>query len=291
MQDQSVCAVIVTYHPSAKMVDNLSDMLDQVQGLVVVDNGSTANELRQLRVAAQGFGFHLIENGENLGIAAALNQGVTFAKDKGYPWVIFFDQDSGITEGFVDRMFATWKSHPDRERVCSVHPKYIDPETGIESLVRRASDGGPIISMTSGALMPVWIFTKLGFFAADFFIDEVDTEYCFRLRAAGYLIADSREAVLFHSCGHPRNVSLFGFKIRPSYHSATRRYYMSRNRLVVYLRFFPAFPRWVLLFMNVSLRETAKCLIAEEYRARKLRNILLGTWDGLTRRMGRREGL
>src|SRR5271165_4899297 len=164
MQDQSVCAVIVTYHPSAKMVDNLSDMLDQVQGLVVVDNGSTANELRQLRVAAQGFGFHLIENGENLGIAAALNQGVTFAKDKGYPWVIFFDQDSGITEGFVDRMFATWKSHPDRERVCSVHPKYIDPETGIESLVRRASDGGPIISMTSGALMPVWIFTKLGFF-------------------------------------------------------------------------------------------------------------------------------
>jgi hypothetical protein len=37
--------------------------------------------------------------------------------------------------------------------------------------------------------------------------------------------------------------------------------------------------------------ETAKCFLGEEDRGRKLRNFLLGTWDGLTGRMGKRENL
>jgi len=291
MPVRPVCAVIVTYHPHAGMIENLSDILSQVRGLVVVDNGSSADELRLVQNASQRLGFHLIENEDNLGIAKALNQGICWAIKKDYPWVVLFDQDSRITENFVDQMFATWEKHSERERVCSVHPKYIDPETRTEALVRRASDGGPIVSMTSGALMPAWIFERLGMFAADFFIDEVDTEYCLRARAAGYLIADSRSAVLLHSSGHPRKGSLLWFKFRPDDHSAMRRYYMSRNRIVVYGRYFDEFPRWVMLFAIVSLRETIKCLIAEHDRVRKLRNCLLGAWDGLTGRMGRREGL
>ncbi len=43
--------------------------------------------------------------------------------------------------------------------------------------------------------------------------------------------------------------------------------------------------------MYQSLRETTKCFIAEQNRARKFRNFLLGTWDGLTGRMGKRDGL
>jgi rhamnosyltransferase len=233
----------------------------------------------------------LIENEENLGIAAALNQGIQWAIAKGYQWVILLDQDSTITDEFASHMFATWKSHPEHERVCSIHPKYIDPDTGREALVRRAEDGGPIISMTSGALMPTWVFTQLGLFASDLFIDEVDTEYCLRIRASGYLVIDSREAVLLHSAGHSQGKVVLGFRFRPSFHSPMRRYYMARNRVVVYRRYFRTFPRWILLFTMVSLRETLKCLLSEPGRARKLRNMALGTWDGLTGQMGRREGL
>src|SRR5260370_28561735 len=174
MTAQSVCAVIVTYHPSAKMLENIAQVLAQVQGLVVVDNGSNDDELDPLRVASRTVGFKLIENGENLGIAEALNQGVFWAKSRGYPWVILFDQDSGITDGFIDQMLASWKSHPDRERVGSIHPKYVDPETGVEPVVRRAGDGGPVFSFTSGSLMPVWLFYKIGNFASRYFINSVD---------------------------------------------------------------------------------------------------------------------
>ena len=203
MTAQSVCAVIVTHHPSAEMLANLSHVLAQVEGLVVVDNGSNTVELGPLRAASSALGFHLIENGENLGIAEALNQGVCWAKSQGYPWLILFDQDSAITHRFVEQMFAAWRTHPDCERVASIHPRYVDPKTGIEGDVPRANDDSPLFPMTSGSLLPAWIFDKIGSFASEYFIDLVDWEYCFRIRAAGFLVADSRQAKLLHSPGNP----------------------------------------------------------------------------------------
>lgn len=291
MAHPPVCAVIVTYHPTARMLENLPNVLAQVQGLVVVDNGSSTDELAWLREARETLDFHLMENGDNLGIAEALNRGVLWAKNQGQPWVILFDQDSQITDGFVSRMFEAWQSHPDRERLGSVHPRYIDPGSGIEAAVRRASDGGPVISLTSGALMPTWIFDEIGWFAAEYFIDEVDTEYCYRLRAAGYLIADSKQAVLFHTAGHPKKHTILGFSFRPMNHSATRRYYMTRNRIILYKTYFRVFPRWILQSFHETSRETIKCFLGEQDRAHKFRNFLLGAWDGLTGRMGRRQDI
>jgi len=287
----SVCAVIVTYHPRPTMLAHLPRVLAQVQGMLVVDNGSYPVELEGLRTSSRALGFHLIENGENLGIAEALNRGVRWAKENGYSWVILFDQDSRITDGFVQQMFAALESHPDRARVASIHPRYLDPETRIEAPVPRAGDGGPVRSLTSGALIPVWIFDKIGGFASEYFIDQVDTEYSYRIRAAGYLIADSREAILLHHAGHPTKISILKFTFKPTNHSAIRRYYMSRNRIVVYRKYFRRFPRWILQSMNESFRETVKCFLGEQDRTRKFRNFLLGTWDALTGRMGKREGL
>jgi rhamnosyltransferase len=288
----SVCAVIVTYNPSAGMMGNISGILAQVTEVVVVDNGSRSDELKPLRAVSQTLGFHLIDNGENHGIAEGLNQGVLWAKNKKYSWVILFDQDSRVTDSFIPQMFAAWESHPQRERVGSLHPKYLDPDTGFEPPVWRAEDGGPVISLTSGALMPTWIFDKVGWFASEYFVDCVDFEYCFRLRAAGYLIADSRQAVLLHKAGNAqRTLNFLGFSFRPTHHSAMRRYYMSRNRVAVVRKYFRVFPGWISRFMYDCLRETIKCFVGDNNRVPKFYNFLLGTWDGLTGRMGKREGL
>jgi rhamnosyltransferase len=292
MTSRSVCAVIVTYHPTAGNIELMSSVLPQVQQMVVVDNGSRAEELLQLRAASQTLGFHLIENSENLGIADALNQGIRWAESQGYSWVVLLDQDSRITDSFIAQMFAAWESRPHRQRVGSLHPRYVDPETGFEPPVWRAKDGGPVISLTSGALMPTWIFDKVGWFASEYFIDCVDFEYCFRLRAAGYLIADSRQAVLLHKAGNAqRTLNFLGFSFRPTHHSPMRRYYMSRNRIAVVRKYFRVFPGWISRFTYDCFRETIKCFIGDHDRLRKFRSFLLGTWDGLRGRMGKREGL
>jgi rhamnosyltransferase len=288
---QSVCAVIVTYHPDTAALENMRNVLAQVQELVVVDNGSSTDEVHALRITSRDLSFHMIENGQNLGIAEALNQGVRWAKSEGYSWVVLFDQDSKITEGFIRQMFAAWECHPERERLGSIHPQYADPKTGVEASVPRTTDGNQILPMTSGALMPLWIFDRIGWFASEYFIDVVDWEYCFRIRAAGFLVTDSRHARLLHAAGFPAKTTVLGRTFHPSHHSAIRRYYISRNCIAFYRKYFFIFPRWILNCVYRQLRDMAVCSIAEEDRGRKFRNFLLGTWDGITGKMGERQGL
>jgi rhamnosyltransferase len=283
--------VIVTYHPSTTMLENIPRVLMQVDRLIVVDNGSTDAELVPLRAASAALKFELLENVENLGIAEALNQGIRWAKQQNFQWVMLFDQDSRITENFVRLMFATWEEHPSRDRVCSLHPRYVGPAGSENMYVHRMEDGGPFVSMTSGSLLPTWIFDRIGWFASEYFIDLVDWEYCARIRAAGFLVADSRKASLLHAAGNPVRAKFLGFSFLPSHHSALRRYYIARNSIAFYRKYFGMFPRQILLSAYWQFRGTLKCFILEQNRGRKFRNFLLGTWDGLTGRMGKREWL
>lgn len=287
MVKNNVCAVIVTYHPSAKMLENIPNVLAQVQGLVIVDNGSDAEDLTALRLNAQLDGFQLIENGENLGIAEALNQGVLWAKTEGYQWVVLFDQDSRVTEHFVDSMVNSWREHPQRERVVTMLPRYIDALNGFEIFCHPARDGGPFVSMTSGSLLPTWIFDRIGWFASEYFIDCVDFEYSLRSRAAGYLIASSKDAVLFHSPGKPITLQLFGIiLLRTSNHSAERRYYMIRNRVAMARRHFRTFPVWTIKDLMLTGMDVVKMLIGERSRRAKLAAMFKGLIDGMAGRMG-----
>src|SRR5579862_6760349 len=277
MTNQSVCAVIVTYHPTIKMVEHMRAVQAQVQELVVVDNGSNSDEVAALRSGARSLGFHLCENGKNLGIAEALNQGVGWAREVGYAWVILFDQDSKITEGFVREMFSAWELHPHRQQVAAIHPHYADPDTGIELWVPRAADGSPILPMTSGTLMPLWIFDRIGWFASEYFIDLVDWEYSLRIRVAGFLLADSSKAKLLHSPGNPTKVTILGRVFEHSQHDTVRRYYIWRNCIALHRKYLFSFPLWLLKAAYRQLHDTVVCLIADEDRASHFRSVLLGT--------------
>lgn len=291
MRNPSVCAVVVTYQPRVEMLDHLREISAQVGSLVVVDNGSGANEISALREASRTRDFQLVENGHNLGIAEALNQGVRWAKAEGYAWAILFDQDSKITDGFVREMFAAWESRTDRDLVAAVHPRYSDPSTGVELSVPRAPDGSPILPMTSGSLVPLWIFERIGFFESQYFIDVVDWEYAFRIRASGYVVADANRARLLHAAGCPERRRILGRDLDSSHHNAVRRYYISRNSVVFYRKYFSRFPKWILFCIYRQMRDLLVCGIAERDRWHKFRNFFLGTWDGLRGKMGQREGI
>lgn len=139
--------------------------------------------------------------------------------------------------------------------------------------------------------MPAWIFDKVGWFASEYFIDLVDWEYSFRVRKAGFLVVDSKHATLLHAPGNPSETTLLGHAFHSTHHSAMRRYYLTRNRIVFYRKYIRFFPRGIASGAYAHLKETIVCLLVEKQRARKFRNVLLGTWDALTGRMGKREGL
>jgi rhamnosyltransferase len=292
MPSNSVCAVIVTFRPRSEDLDNFAKVRPQIEDLVVVDNGSPAETLLLLRAASRDLDFALIENGENLGVAMALNIGVKWAESNGSKWVALFDQDSTVTDGFISQMLTDFEKAATRSNLGLLVPQYIDPKSGRERMFGLAQDGGPFVTITSGSLIRTEIFHKCGYFREELFIYAVDDEYSLRLRSKGYSIAQSRDATLLHASGQPSHYYLFGKRLfSSSNHSARARYYLNRNRIWMVRVYGLRFPRWTYEVMMASAKEGVKIMVVEENSWLKVRMMILGMRDGLFMRMGKTVNL
>jgi rhamnosyltransferase len=281
------CAVVITFHPQAVVWDNLAKVRQQVEMLLVVDNGSSPKSLAPFYALPTDPGFTLIENKMNLGIAAALNAGARWARARGFEYVALFDQDSTVTDGFIKAMLATYESHPHRDRLAIVTPRQMERITSRLRGQECAKDGGPLVAITSGSLMPTAIFEQCGWFEEELIIDGVDHEYCFRVRAQGYTLAQCREALLLVAVGSLICHEVLGLKIMAKHYSARRRYYITRNRLVIVGRFWKEHPAWCYRQLRDVFQDTIKVIFFEEQRSLKLRNTARGIHDALFGRMGK----
>ena len=284
----SVCAVVVTFHPDEDIAENLRLLRSQVQGLIVVDNGSPQNSVSLLRKASSSIGFALIENGENLGIATALNIGVLRAENEGFRWVILFDQDSTVTENFVATMIHSFTSSPNAETIGILVPRYIDKRSGTLLPPIRLKSGALEAAMTSGSFIPVALFRAHGFFEDALFIDAVDYEYSLRLRSKGLLIQECPEATLLHSPGTPRIHHFRGrYLFQTANYGAVRRYYQERNKIWVTRRYWRKYPWFCIKLFWFSFKDVSKTILAENCKWEKCLYAALGVGDGLRERMGK----
>jgi rhamnosyltransferase len=288
MSNNRVCAVVVTFRPRAEDLVNLARVRPQVQDLVVVDNGSPEEKLELLREFSRDLEFVLIENGQNLGIAAALNVGVQWAQSNLSKWVVLFDQDSSVTDGFIPQMLKDFADQASRRNILLLVPRYRDPESGVERVCCLDQDGGPFVTITSGSLFPIDAFDKCGYFKEELFIYTVDDEYSLRLRSRGYSIGLSPNAVLHHVSGVPTYYRLFGRQLfQTTNYRPGVRYYISRNRVWMLRSYGAKYPRWVRGAFRSSLIDLCKLAIAEDARWAKFRMIVRGLRDGMLGRMGR----
>ena len=288
MSTRDTCAVISTFHPAPAALENLAKVRLQVEGLVVVDNGSSSSSLAPFRAAICEIKFTLIENGANLGIAAALNIGVRWAKSHGFERVVLFDQDSTVTPEFMNAMRSTYEGHPKQAEIGIVTPRFRNRDGEDVSRSRfMAADGAPLEVMTSGSFIPVSVFDACGGFREEFFIDQVDHEFGFRVREFGFIVAVSENSFLVHVPGSPREHAVFGMmRFKATHHNAMRRYYMTRNGIVMVRRYWKSHPAWSHSVAKALLVLPLQVVLAEKQKWKKLRNILLGTVDALRGRLG-----
>ena len=246
-----ICAVVVTYHPELETLRQLLEVcLRQVAALVVVDNGSDEQCLSLVRswVRSGQFGaFSLIELGENLGVAAAQNRGVAWAREQACVQVLFLDQDSIPAANMVKALEQALADLSGRGlAVAAVGPQLVDRRSGRHSPFvnfnwfgvtrNRCTDSGwkqTDFLISSGMLVPLSVFDKVGLLEEGLFIDNVDMEWCFRARSIGFLLYGVCSAMMMHSVGDQV------FRIGPGVlhrHSPLRQYYIMRNRLLLYRR-------------------------------------------------------
>jgi rhamnosyltransferase len=292
-----VCGVVVLYYPDDSVAENLRAMVAECDSIVAMDNGSSA-EVRGRCEAVPGV--TLISLGENLGVAAALNRGAAWASDRGCEWIVAFDQDSRPQRGMVD---ALWAVHESNSLAAVIGPR-IQEEGAVVSRYRwvRRHPMCPMLFqrvgatnqdlmevtmlVTSGSLIELALWRRLGGFDEALFIDYIDTDYCLRAIRAGRRVAVAANAVLEHRLGDRQTDRLLGREFRPTHHAAFRHYYMARNRVRMWGRHAMAVPHWSLFDLCFAGFNGFRVLAFEKKRWWKLKAIMLGTWDGLFGRFG-----
>lgn len=291
---ESVCAVVVAYNPDSQLVSNVEKLAPQVDGVIVIDNGSNATSSAVIRRLQGMDKVKVFHNIENLGIASALNSGARYALSKCHAWLATFDQDSTAPEGFIASLLDAYEACPYRADVGIVSPRYRDMAC-VPEFIRSCGRGREHekyseikVTMTSGNIVRTSAFIEAGFFDDSMFVDYVDHEFCLRLAKHKIRIIEAWHAVLDHRCGNTTTHRVLGKSIRATNHTALRRYYISRNRVVVFKRYFSQEPWWVLDDMfNFLVREPIKIIFFEERVFAKAKAMLRGTLDGILNRLGR----
>jgi rhamnosyltransferase len=291
------CAVVVTYHPDESVTENLRAAVAECAYVIVVDNASGPDDVAAFAAVA---GVSVIALPGNVGLAAALNVGVGRAAEQGYEWVLTLDQDSRPEPGMTA---ALWATHLTLPRAAVIGPRIHEENSDVRRYrwVRRSkrwplcfqragTDGEdlPEVTMvvTSGSMIEIELWRKLGGFDEALFIDYIDTDYCLRVIRAGRSVAVAGGGVLHHRLGARERRMLMGREFRPTHHAAFRHYYIARNRVMIWRRHALAVPHWAVFDFCFAVFNTARVLLFERDRGAKMAAMLRGTWHGLLGRGG-----
>ncbi len=283
-------AVLVTHGPDlAELKINLAALAPQVAGLVLVDDGSGPEiqaALAPLLARAVGDLPHrAILQPENLGLARAQNAGVAAARDMGAGAVVLADQDSRAAPDMVAVLLRALAARRG-DRPAGVGVDYDEPLRGLAAPVPDAGDVPEMEAViASGSLIPLRALDAIGPFDETLFIDFVDTEWCFRARAAGWGCFAARGARMTHRIGD-RSLRIAG-RAR-AVHAPFRMYYQIRNLLLLARR--PATPSgWIRRQLPRYLARSLVLSLAEPPRGARFRAVLCGIGHGLAGLSGARH--
>lgn len=188
-----VWAGIVTYNPDIdRLEENIDAIKPQVEGVLIFDNGS--NNVNEILYCCEKS--PLICSTDNVGMAKALNRLAGVARSKGATDIVMLDQDSVVTPGFVVSEAAK-----RADGVGIVCPHISDRNVKVADVDRTLTIDVPR-TITSGSMVNLEAWTKVGGYDERLFVDNVDNDFCDNLRAHGYRVVRTNAAKIIHEMGH-----------------------------------------------------------------------------------------
>jgi rhamnosyltransferase len=285
-----VGAVLVTFHPDDLVINNIAAVASQVEQLVVVDNQSDPAFWQRLAEQQPNLEFQRVSNPKNLGIAEAFNIGARVLLAANCDFVMTFDQDSALPDGYVTQLLAAFEQAQQQFGKIGVFGTYFqDKNSGLVFPNHFVAKSDFVIvesTISSGNLIPASTFAQIGFFREDFFIDAVDTEYHLRANSAGLPLVLTRKIILPHCLGEQLVARILWFYVPITSHNHIRRYYIARNRVLTYKLYAQKYPSWFRLELRMFLGDFLTMLFYEKDKIRKLQYTIKGIRDGLQGKTG-----
>lgn len=284
-----VAAVFISYNCSEELPRNIEVLSPQVGWTFVIDNGSlpgSAGTLQRVKVMSR---VTLICLPANVGIAAALNMAMREIDAAGYTWAVTMDQDSMPDASLVADLLTAAKAAD--QPVAVVAPLIFGAKDNslIQGWLPAAINEKinithqTVVCMTSGSLTNVEVWKIVNGFDESLFIDYVDNEYCIRCSENGFYTWQSFAARIYHHLGSRRFHRIFRWRFSATHHSAWRRYFITRNRLYVSIKFWRSQRSYVLNDLKNMVVELIKIVLVEDHKLAKILSIVRGLKDGIVK--------
>ena len=299
LDPSSLVTVTVTFNPEISLLQSQLAALPCESLKLVVDNASQSETLQDIQaLVSRTPNALLLRNGENIGLAAAVNRGVVVARDStpAARFVLLLDQDSEPACGSIEALMEGFEVLQARgERVGCVGPVLLDVATGLTHGFHQCTrwrwkrihpapgsrEQVPCANLNgSGTLVPIDLFLEFGGLEEALFIDHVDTEWAFRVLTRGYGLFGIPQAVFRHRMGETsRRIWLFGWRVWPV-RSPRRHYFLYRNAAILMRRAYV--PRvwkvWAVAKLGVTACVT---LVTGPRRSAQVRNMASGVRDAM----------
>ncbi len=208
--------------------------------VIVVDNASEDDSVAIIRASHPWA--TLLENRENLGFVGGNNVGLAHAQTLGAAYALLLNNDTEVAPDFLSQLVQITETDPqigiagpmiyyfDQPDTIWSAGGEIDWQRGLTHMLGmnepdRGQFGGtprPVDFVTGCTLLiKMHIVAEVGMLDPRFFAYYEETEWCVRVRRAGYQIFHVPEAKIWHK------ITVAAREASPSVH-----YYMTRNRLL-----------------------------------------------------------
>lgn len=210
-KETSIAAGIVVFRPDpALLLPLIEAVAREAAPVFLLANGPLDPDLAA-RLDAEPV--EVIQAPSNLGVAEGFNLCVLAALLRGKTRILLLDQDSRLASGMVAALSAAMDEVAAAgECPAVVGPRIVSPigaETEFKAPRYFARQGFPMIGaaapvhyvISSGSLVDLAAFRVVGPWRSDYFIDGVDTEWCFRAWSKGRSCWVARESSMEHRIG------------------------------------------------------------------------------------------
>ncbi len=267
----TICAGIVLYNPDInKLKNNIEHIYKQVSCVFIVDNGSR-NVCEIDSLIRKYSNVYMNELDNNYGIAKALNVIANEARGKGFKWLLTLDQDSEC----LNHIIENYEKHIILERAGLISCLYCDRNFDSN---QNEYEGVRKIEwcITSASLLNLDIWHEVRGFDEFLFIDAVDYDFCLTLKEKKYYTYQIGFIGFTHEIGEGKIRNIGSLKIKTWNHSPFRRYYSTRNVIIVAKKHNTG----VIKATLGAIKHTMLIFLFEDEKYSKLKRAISGMIDG-----------
>lgn len=278
--NMKISATVIWYNPGNENIGNIWTYLNYFEKLFIIDNSKNSNKELSKKLESTKVKY-IYNEGKNLGISGALNLACEKAIKEGFSWILTMDQDSSFDSKNIKEYFKIF-NQIQNNNIGIISPNHI-----LKNDIIKTEEDKEFINtdhvMTSGNLLNLSVWEKVGRFDENLFIDEVDSEMCYRMIEKGYKIKQLNKIKMYHELGNLEKRNFFFRKVSILNHNYIRKYYITRNKFYM----FKNYRRYRMRYIYYILNDFFKVIVYEKDKVRKLKYMFKGIKDFFKNKMGK----